>query len=142
MPVRRVLEVSAVLAATVALGACGEDRNGERATTVPTTETRAAAGARGTPVVTVRVSETDYAIAPPNPRVRRAGILAFEVANDGAVVHALRVEGPAGDLETPAIPPGEGSAIRIDLPRGTYKWYCPIGDHEQRGMVGRVRVAE
>jgi FtsP/CotA-like multicopper oxidase with cupredoxin domain len=30
----------------------------------------------------------------------------------------------------------------VRLPPGTYKWYCPIADHEQRGMFGRVRVAE
>ena len=30
----------------------------------------------------------------------------------------------------------------VRLPPGTYKWLCPLADHERRGMAGRVRVAE
>ncbi len=142
MPVRRVAVVSAVLAAAVVLGACGEERDGERARTVPNVATRAAPGAEGPPVATVMVSETDYALEPGNPRAARAGIIAFEAVNDGEVVHSLEVQGPAGDVGTPPIQPGQRAAIKVDLPRGTYKWYCPVGDHERRGMVGRVRVAE
>jgi uncharacterized cupredoxin-like copper-binding protein len=45
-------------------------------------------------------------------------------------------------MRTPALAPGERATLTVQLPPGTYKWYCPIGDHQRRGMVGRVRVAE
>jgi uncharacterized cupredoxin-like copper-binding protein len=69
-------------------------------------------------------------------------VIAFVVANAGSVPHALQVEGPHGDLRTAALAPGSATTIKFDLPTGTYKWYCPIADHEQRGMVGRLRVAD
>jgi uncharacterized cupredoxin-like copper-binding protein len=74
--------------------------------------------------------------------VRRAGVIAFEATNDGLLRHALAVDGPSGTARTPSLPPGERATITVRLPPGTYKWYCPVGDHERRGMVGRVRVAE
>ena len=45
-------------------------------------------------------------------------------------------------MRTRALRPGERTVLTVRLPAGTYKWYCPIADHEQRGMAGRVRVAE
>jgi uncharacterized cupredoxin-like copper-binding protein len=69
-------------------------------------------------------------------------VIAFAATNDGLVRHALAVDGPAGQVRTPALAPGERATLTVQLPPGTYKWYCPLGDHQRRGMVGRVRVAE
>jgi plastocyanin len=91
---------------------------------------------------TAQVSLVDYALDVADARVRRAGVIAFVATNDGLVRHALAVDGPAGPVRTAALPPGERATITLRLPPGRYKWYCPIADHEQRGMVGRVRVAE
>lgn len=137
-----------LVVAVLALGACGEDRDEGAKTgttgTTPTTGTTAegTAGATGKPVATVKVSETEFKLDPENPRVAKSGVIAFEVSNDGQTVHALEVEGPSGEVESSTLDPGERTVIKADLPPGTYKWYCPVGDHEQRGMVGRVRVAE
>jgi hypothetical protein len=132
----------ALIAAAVALAAagCGEQR-GAATRTVPeplgpvaTTDARA--------VATAEVALVDYALEVSDPSVPRAGIVAFEATNDGLVRHALAVDGPAGPVRTPSLRPGERATITVRLPPGTYKWYCPLGDHEHRGMVGRVRVAE
>ncbi|MBA3329219.1 MAG: hypothetical protein H0T43_13055, partial [Solirubrobacterales bacterium] len=66
----------------------------------------------------------------------------FEVTNEGEAPHALAVAGPAGLARTPALRPGQATTLTVELPAGTYKWYCPLADHELRGMAGRVRVAE
>ncbi len=129
-----------IVAASLAAGGCGEERGQatrtvpERVGTVPTTDPRA--------VAIAEVSLVDYALAVDQPRVGRAGIISFEATNDGLVRHALAVDAPAGRVRTGALRPGERTAFAVRLPPGTYKWYCPIGDHEQRGMVGRLRVAE
>ena len=131
-----------VLAAALALafGACGEDRgDGLR-----TTPAKVGTGATSFPVsadATVPVSLTGYR-RPPTVRVARRGVVAFEATNDGQVPHALAIVGPAGQARTQVLKPGERTTVEVRLPPGTYKWYCPVADHERRGMVGRVRVAE
>ena len=129
-----------IAAAALAAGGCGEER-GDPTRTVPqpvgpapTTDARA--------VATVATSLVDYALDPADPRVPRAGIIAFEATNDGLARHALAVDGPAGPVRTPPLRRGERATLAVRLPPGTYRWYCPVGDHAQRGMVGRVRVAE
>jgi hypothetical protein len=135
-----LLAAAAAAAASLALAGCGEQR-GDAAATVPeplgpppATDARAAA--------TAEVSLVDYALDVRDPRVARAGLIEFAATNDGLVRHALAVDGPAGTARTPALVRGERGVFSVRLPPGTYKWYCPIADHEQRGMFGRVRVAE
>ena len=129
-----------IAAASLAAGGCGEER-GDATRTVPervgpvaTTDPRA--------VAIASVSLVDYALDADQRRVARGGRISFEATNDGTVRHALAVDAPAGTVRTRALRPGERATFSVRLPPGTYKWYCPIGDHEDRGMVGRLRVAE
>jgi hypothetical protein len=142
MPVRAILLAALALAAA-ALGGCGEQRPGGGAAprTAPT-PVGAPTTTIGAAVATTAVSLVDYRLQPPDPRVPRHGAIAFVATNDGQTRHALSVDGPAGEISSVALRPGERTTIEVRLPRGTYKWYCPIADHERRGMVGRVRVAE
>jgi uncharacterized cupredoxin-like copper-binding protein len=128
--------------ASAATAGCGERRPaGGRVTTTPTPLTAATAPA-GKAVASVDVSLSEYRLDPDNPRVARAGVVAFVATDDGELRHALRVDGPTGEISTPALRPGEQATIAVRLPAGTYKWYCPLADHERRGMSGRIRVAE
>jgi uncharacterized cupredoxin-like copper-binding protein len=69
-------------------------------------------------------------------------VVAFKIKNDGEIVHALEVEGPKGEVETEAIQPGKSATLEADLSKaGSYEWYCPIGNHRQQGMGGRISVA-
>ena len=136
MSVARSLAAGLALAA-LALGGCGDDEETSR----PSTETERTE-ALGPPVHTVEVSETDFKLTPANPGVQNAGVIAFEVTNDGQTVHALEVEGPDGEVETGDIQPGKSKTIKADLNRpGRYEWYCPIGNHREKGMDGFVLVA-
>ena len=129
-----------ILAASLAIGACGEDRGeGTRTSPAPVGSGSTTIGAAAD--ATVRVSLTDFRL-PSGVRVPRSGLIAFEATNDGQSPHALAVVGPAGQVRTQTLRPGERTTVEVRLPPGTYKWYCPVADHERRGMVGRVRVAE
>ncbi|MDP8968857.1 MAG: hypothetical protein M3N04_09675 [Actinomycetota bacterium] len=132
----------ALTAAVVSFAAagCGEDR-GTATRTVPEPAGPAPA-IEGRVAAVAEVSLVEYALVVADPRVPRAGRIAFAATNDGLVRHALAVDGPSGTVRTPALRLGERAVFAVRLPPGTYKWYCPIADHEQRGMVGRVRVAE
>jgi plastocyanin len=128
--------------ALAAVGGCGERR--EAGGTVRTTPVTVAAPAPATAaaVATVEVSLEDYRLVPGSPRVARHGVIGFVATNDGQNRHALAVDGPTGERRSLPLRPGERATISLLLPRGTYKWYCPIADHEARGMTGLVRVAE
>ncbi len=92
-------------------------------------------------VATVDVSETEYALDPSDATVDESGVIEFVATNDGEIEHSLEVEGPE-EAATDTIAPGDSASVEADLPPGEYKWYCPIGSHEQQGMVGTVTVAE
>lgn len=150
MPRERLGWMLAVLA--LFLAACGEDREGSveqsgRTDTTGTgtarTGTSATTTAPSGPVVaTVKVRETEFALDPKNPRLAKAGVVKFEVTNAGNATHALEVEGPSGEVETEGIEPGRKATLEADLSKaGTYTWYCPVGDHEERGMKGKITVA-
>jgi uncharacterized cupredoxin-like copper-binding protein len=126
----RSLQRLAVGATTaLALGACGEPR-----TTSPP-ETGAAPEA-------LETVATEYRFDPTVLRAPRPGPVGVALVNAGGVDHALAIEGPTGERVSAILGPGRRAVLRVRLPAGSYKLYCPVGDHQRRGMVGRLRVAE
>jgi len=94
-------------------------------------------------VATIEVEETEYELNPANPGVEDAGKVAFEVTNAGKIGHALEVEGPNGEAKTKEIAPADTAKLTAELSKpGKYAWYCPIADHEQRGMKGSILVGD
>ncbi len=72
----------------------------------------------------------------------RPGTYLFRASNSGETEHTLEIEGEGIEEETEDIQPGESTLHEVNLDPGTYKLYCPVGDHEERGMVGTVTVEE
>jgi uncharacterized cupredoxin-like copper-binding protein len=145
------LATTLIAAALLSLAACGgDDREGSveesgtgtTATGTSTTGTSTTPAEPSGPVVaTVKVRETEFELDPQNPRIAKAGVVQFDVTNAGQAPHALEVEGPKGEVETETIEPGRKATLRADLSKpGRYVWYCPVGDHESRGMKGRITV--
>jgi plastocyanin len=98
-------------------------------------------GAAATPIRTITISETDFALDPDSVSVDSAGTYAFAVVNDGQVAHALEVEGEGIEEETKTLQPGERATLTVALEAGSYELYCPVGDHADRGMKGELKVA-
>jgi uncharacterized cupredoxin-like copper-binding protein len=139
----RAIASASLAAVALAAAGCGEERApGGRATATVPTPVGQPPPTVGAAVATVNVSLADYRLVPANPRVARSGVIAFVATNDGETTHVLAVDGPAGEVRSKKLAPGERRTILVRLPRGTYKWLCPLADHEQRGMAGRVKVAE
>ena len=135
------LAAAFVLVAGVSCGDNGADEKG--ATTDPTLDTtggltgQAGQGARKEVVVV----ETSYAIEPKTITIERPGSVIFVAKNESADHdHALEIEGEGLEERSEDIPPGATDRLVVELGRGTYKLYCPIGDHEQKGMVAKVIV--
>ena len=140
-PIRKkwLATAAITIASSAALGACGGDD--ETTSTATTSAATGASGATSGGAEALTVSETEYALDPADPSVE-AGTVTIEATNDGEIAHSLEVEGPSGEEELPEdLQPGDSGTLEVDLSEpGTYKWYCPIGNHEQEGMVGEITV--
>ena len=140
----RARAAAALAAAGLGLGGCGEDRSTAVSTETTSPPTRAAAPPRSAepPAAQARVSETEYRLEPARIRADRPTAIDVTVRNAGHATHALAVDGPSGRAETRRIAPGERVVLHVELDRpGRYRWYCPVGDHDRRGMRGSILVA-
>lgn len=90
---------------------------------------------------TIAVSETEFRLEPATVTLDEAGTYTFRAVNDGAIDHALEVEGEGVEEETDTIGPGESAELTVELTAGTYELYCPIGNHREQGMDGSIEVA-
>ncbi len=88
------------------------------------------------------VQETEFSLDPSEITLDQPGTYVFRAVNSGDVVHALEIEGEGIEEETEEIAPGETAELEVNLDPGTYELYCPVGNHEERGMTGAVTVQE
>jgi len=135
-----IMGLTALSAAAIA--GCGGD---DEATTVATTGPTGPTGATGAAgqAQELDVSEIDYELDPADPTVK-PGEITVKATNDGQVVHSLVVEAPDGDVQlSQDLQPGDAGELKVNLDKaGKYKWYCPIANHEELGMVGDITVEE
>ncbi|MDM7914924.1 MAG: hypothetical protein ACE15D_08435 [Candidatus Eisenbacteria bacterium] len=88
---------------------------------------------------TVEATLTEFTIQMPD--TVRAGSTRFHVVNAGTMEHGFHVEGQGIDkaLAT-SLMAGQMADLDVDLVPGTYRVYCPVGDHSQRGMTRNLIV--
>lgn len=92
----------------------------------------------------VAVTLTDFKINMPSSLA--AGQTRFNIANKGTKKHNFEIEGSAGDAKGKEdkllvnLDPGDSTHLDVDLKPGTYTVYCPVGDHEKRGMTMSLTV--
>jgi plastocyanin len=110
------------------LAACGDDDGAGRTVTAP-------ANAK------LRVLADEYSFDPSTIVLSGAGRLTLTLRNRGSLAHNLRLF--TGDEEvggTPTLPGGGSESTRLNLEHGSYKLVCTVGDHEELGMTGTLRV--
>ncbi len=116
------LALTAVLAA-----ACGRGETGGE-------------GAGETPVRRFELDASSYAYAPARFE-SPPGTIRFVVRNVSDEEHGIEVEGFGVEEEIEGIPGGAADSLTVTLTSpGEYEIYCPVDDHEQRGMVGTLTV--
>ena len=116
-----------VLSPLLVLG-CGDDDQPGRTVTAPANST-------------LRVVADEYSFDPSTIVLQGAGTLTVTLRNEGALAHNLKVL--RGDEEvdgTPTLPAGRTETARLNLEHGSYRIVCTVGDHEELGMTGTLRV--
>ena len=77
------------------------------------------------------------------PRLVARGKVELEIVNDGQLEHGLRIVGPGTDERSDEfLTPGEHRRLSLKLGPGTFRIFCPDGDHAERGMWARLVVAD
>lgn len=121
----------------LAVAGCGSDNNDNSSSKSSTP----AASSKPAATNKVAVKETDFALSPASPKVKK-GTVTFNATNNGKVPHSLEVEGPGGESKLPKVlQPGQSGTVKVNLSKdGKYEWYCPVDNHKQMGMKGEITV--
>ena len=126
-----VFLAAAALAAAVA-GCCTEESMQRRAAD------RAAAAERH-----IEVIARDMRFEPSRIEVQPGQLIEVILINRGDAPHNIEfhLDGREAELPDP-IQPGWRASLVFPTPSepGEYRFYCPVGDHEQRGMTGTLVV--
>jgi plastocyanin len=89
----------------------------------------------------LRVAGDEYSFDPAAIVLRGAGTLTLTLRNTGKLAHNLRVfQGEEDVGGTRTLPPGRRGSGRLNLEHGSYRMVCTVGDHEELGMTGTLRV--
>jgi len=141
--------VLAVLAALVlALGACGSDDDEDSGSGSGAQQEDSSGGSGGSSGgggggggESLEVSATEFKFDPADPEVKKAGKVKVTMTNDGQAPHAIEIEGPGGEFKTDTVNGGETASVTADLSKpGSYTMYCPVGNHREMGMEGKITV--
>ena len=152
--IRVTLIIAALAAATIAVGACGgsdKDGNSNGRTTSPAGTTRPAAttpsGDGGGGKTELDVSLQDSLFKPAAFTVDAGAEVTFNITNEGAAIHNMRVAGADNEFNTnddavsedDLIPAGGTSTLAWTAPDkpGVYDFQC---DFHTPDMVGTITV--
>jgi len=126
---RRALALPALALAFFA-GCGGDDSKPSRTATVPA----------GGPI---EVVGKEYSFDPKTLVVQGGAGKEIEIRlkNDGTLAHNLKVVKDGKDLGgTPTFQGGETKGGKVKLDAGSYEMVCTVGNHEQLGMKGTLKI--
>jgi uncharacterized cupredoxin-like copper-binding protein len=156
-PLILALACVALIALALGLSACGgdDDDSGAAATTTAAGTTTAPAtpvptestpSATSTTATSAAAATTVDVAADPTGQLKfqetklsaKAGEITLKLTNDSPVPHNIAVDGADGQSDT--IQDGATAELTVNLPAGTYQYYCAVPGHRQAGMVGTLTV--
>jgi plastocyanin len=132
-----------VLAVTAALAfaGCGGDDSDEPAATPAATEAATEApAAEGASKLAIAADPGGAKKFTETELTATAGQVEVDFANDSQLPHAVEIEGNGVEETTETVTGEAAPPLTVDLPAGTYTFYCPVGDHRAEGMEGTLVV--
>jgi plastocyanin len=89
----------------------------------------------------LRVVAEEYSFDPSGIDLAGAGTLTVTLRNKGSLAHNLKVLRGGEEVGgTKTLPAGRTESARLNLEHGSYRIVCSVGDHEELGMTGTLRV--
>ncbi|PSQ89932.1 MAG: hypothetical protein BRD45_01485 [Bacteroidetes bacterium QS_8_64_10] len=124
------------------LAACGDQQQtgGDVDPAQMDTDTVETTRGMGTSGDTVQVTLSDFEIEVPD--TVSAGRTVFRVENTASQTeHNFEIEnGQMEKVFDQTLAPGASDTMSVDLSPGSYEVYCPVADHELRGMQTNLTV--
>ena len=129
---RRVVRITAVLAAVGALAACGSSSSssGSGAYSKPASTPSSSAAASGDgPTVTAK----DYSFTPTAIDLTAGKTVTISATNDGAAKHNLTIKDLKVNVD---LPPGTTKTVTVKGAKaGTYEFHCEYHPTQMKGTV-------
>ncbi|MBI4213558.1 MAG: cupredoxin domain-containing protein [Chloroflexi bacterium] len=88
----------------------------------------------------VEITLRDFSLNP-NTVTVLAGPTTFVLKNEGRYTHDFRIQGGGADETAPKVGAGRTGEWTVTLAPGEYRISCPISNHDERGMEGKMVVA-
>lgn len=77
------------------------------------------------------------------PHMVARGRVALDIVNHGTLEHGVRIVGPGtDDTSEEFLVPGQRRRVVLKLEPGTFRIFCPDGNHADLGMWAQVVVTE
>ena len=138
---RWMLVVGLLVAASTVAACGGGDDNGSEATATATEESGGTSSGGGGGETLDLAAPADGSLKFDKTALEaKAGKVTINFDNPSSVPHAVEVEGNGVEEETKTITKGKAS-VTVDLKAGEYEFYCPVGNHRQQGMEGKLTVS-
>jgi plastocyanin len=145
----RWMLVVGLLVAALTLAACGggddeSSSSGSEATATETaapTETATAdSGGGGGGSVSLAAPADGSLKFDKTELTAKAGKVTIDFDNPSGVPHAVEIEGNGVEEGTKTVT-NDKASVTVDLKAGEYEFYCPVGNHRQQGMEGKLTVS-
>ncbi|HMN97972.1 MAG TPA: plastocyanin/azurin family copper-binding protein [Miltoncostaeaceae bacterium] len=156
-PLILALACVALIALALGLAACGgdDDDSGAAApettaagtttapaTPIPTESTPSdttGGGTAGATALALQADPTGQLKYVETELTAKAGDITITLTNASAVPHDVAVDGAPGVSDE--VQDGGTATLKVNLPAGTYQYYCTVPGHRQAGMVGTLTVS-
>lgn len=91
------------------------------------------------PAGEVPITEKDFFLEPETV-VIQPGKITFVITNAGKYTHDFRVKGEGLEERSQKIGIGRSHRFSLTLQEGEYEMSCPLSNHADRGMTGKIIV--
>jgi hypothetical protein len=97
-------------------------------------------GADAPEVLRVELRDTRIDVS---PHTVASGKVVFEIVNEGQLEHGVRIVGPGTDDQSDEfLVPGQRRTVPIKLGEGTFRIFCPDGNHADLGVWAQFVVVD
>lgn len=136
---RRASLLAALLAASLALAACGGGSQQSSSAPAPSSTSTSAPAETGGEVQRIEVAMVDFLFEPDQITVRQGTPVEIVLTNRGTVEHNFVVDGL--DVDSGKVGAGQSTTLRFTPGQaGEFRIVCTEAGHEVLGMVGTLVV--